>query len=207
MLEARHIAGDSDLSSLSDRRCPSAVAHRNRFALRRTRRTRPGALAAQRSDRPPRRARPEERSRRPARRATAQRAGDRATRRRLSEPLVGLADRLAGRGASGAAQRAHRTASRVAAAAANCCWPSTPTRSARRCTSATDSTWRACSATPPAPSATTSTPGCARRPTRLPRRGLAAFRRPVRRPLDEGVIEFAGEVILARDARPERTPD
>src|SRR3954451_11770935 len=38
----------------------------------------------------------------------------------------------------------------------------------------------------------------------LPRRGIAAFRRPVRRPLDEGVIEVAGEVILARDARPER---
>ena len=36
--------------------------------------------------------------------------------------------------------------------------------------------------------------------------GLAALRRPVRRPLDEGVIEFAGEVILARDARPERDP-
>jgi [protein-PII] uridylyltransferase len=28
----------------------------------------------------------------------------------------------------------------------------------------------------------------------------------VRRPLDEGVIEFSGEVILARDARPERDP-
>jgi [protein-PII] uridylyltransferase len=40
----------------------------------------------------------------------------------------------------------------------------------------------------------------------LPRRGFAAFRRPVRRPLDEGVIEFGGEVILARDARPERDP-
>lgn len=40
----------------------------------------------------------------------------------------------------------------------------------------------------------------------IPRRGLAALRRPVRRPLDEGVIEFAGEVILARDARPERDP-
>lgn len=40
----------------------------------------------------------------------------------------------------------------------------------------------------------------------LPRRGLSALRRPVRRPLDEGVIEFAGEVILARDARPERDP-
>ena len=38
----------------------------------------------------------------------------------------------------------------------------------------------------------------------LPRRGLAALRRPVRRPLDEGVVEFGGEVVLARDARPER---
>ncbi|GJF10973.1 bifunctional uridylyltransferase/uridylyl-removing enzyme [Mycolicibacterium cyprinidarum] len=40
----------------------------------------------------------------------------------------------------------------------------------------------------------------------VPRRGLSAFRRPVRRPIDEGVIEFNGEVILARDARPERDP-
>ncbi|MGB3484228.1 MAG: [protein-PII] uridylyltransferase [Mycobacterium sp.] len=40
----------------------------------------------------------------------------------------------------------------------------------------------------------------------LPRRGFAALRRPVRRPLDEGVVEFNGEVILARDARPERDP-
>lgn len=40
----------------------------------------------------------------------------------------------------------------------------------------------------------------------LPRRGFAALRRPVRRPLDEGVVEYAGEVILARDARPERDP-
>lgn len=40
----------------------------------------------------------------------------------------------------------------------------------------------------------------------LPRRGFAAFRRPTRRPLDEGVVEFGGEVVLARDARPERDP-
>jgi [protein-PII] uridylyltransferase len=40
----------------------------------------------------------------------------------------------------------------------------------------------------------------------LPRRGLSALRRPVRRPLDEGVVEFGGEVILARDARPQRDP-
>jgi [protein-PII] uridylyltransferase len=40
----------------------------------------------------------------------------------------------------------------------------------------------------------------------LPKRGLSVLRRPTRRPLDEGVVEFAGEVILARDARPERDP-
>jgi [protein-PII] uridylyltransferase len=40
----------------------------------------------------------------------------------------------------------------------------------------------------------------------LPRKGLSALRRPVRRPLDEGVLEFNGEIILARDARPERDP-
>ena len=40
----------------------------------------------------------------------------------------------------------------------------------------------------------------------LPRRGLAALRRPMRRPLDEGVVEQSGEVILARDARPQRDP-
>ncbi len=40
----------------------------------------------------------------------------------------------------------------------------------------------------------------------LPKRGLSVLRRPTRRPLDEGVVELAGEVILARDARPERDP-
>lgn len=40
----------------------------------------------------------------------------------------------------------------------------------------------------------------------LPRRGLSALRRPVRRPIDEGVVEFNGEVILARDARAQRDP-
>jgi len=40
----------------------------------------------------------------------------------------------------------------------------------------------------------------------LPRRGLSALRRPVRRPIDEGVVEQSGEVVLARDARPQRDP-
>ena len=40
----------------------------------------------------------------------------------------------------------------------------------------------------------------------LPRRRFSISRRPARRPIDEGVLEFNGEVILARDARPERDP-
>ncbi|MFZ4372940.1 MAG: [protein-PII] uridylyltransferase [Mycobacterium sp.] len=40
----------------------------------------------------------------------------------------------------------------------------------------------------------------------LPRRGLSALRRPARRPLDEGVVEFGGEVVLARNAKPQRDP-
>ncbi|MDG3011017.1 [protein-PII] uridylyltransferase [Rhodococcus sp. D2-41] len=41
----------------------------------------------------------------------------------------------------------------------------------------------------------------------LPRSGLGRLRTlPVRRPLDEGVVEHAGEVVLARDARPDRDP-
>ncbi|ORW96256.1 protein-PII uridylyltransferase [Mycobacterium sp. IEC1808] len=38
----------------------------------------------------------------------------------------------------------------------------------------------------------------------LPRRGVSSLvRRPRRRPLDEGVVEYAGEIVLARDAAPE----
>jgi [protein-PII] uridylyltransferase len=41
----------------------------------------------------------------------------------------------------------------------------------------------------------------------LPRRGISALvRRPKRRPLDEGVVEYAGEIVLARDAQPEHDP-
>jgi [protein-PII] uridylyltransferase len=41
----------------------------------------------------------------------------------------------------------------------------------------------------------------------LPKRGLSALRRaPVRRPLDEGVVEHAGEVALARDAAAGKDP-
>ena len=40
----------------------------------------------------------------------------------------------------------------------------------------------------------------------LPRRGISAMRRRQRRPLDEGVVEYAGEIVLARDARPQNDP-
>jgi [protein-PII] uridylyltransferase len=40
----------------------------------------------------------------------------------------------------------------------------------------------------------------------LPRRGISAIRRRPRRPLDEGVVEYAGEIVLARNARPESDP-
>jgi [protein-PII] uridylyltransferase len=40
----------------------------------------------------------------------------------------------------------------------------------------------------------------------LPRRGMSAIRRRPRRPLDEGVVEYAGEIVLARDARPQSDP-
>ncbi|MFZ1177371.1 MAG: [protein-PII] uridylyltransferase, partial [Mycobacterium sp.] len=39
----------------------------------------------------------------------------------------------------------------------------------------------------------------------LPRRGISALvRRPKRRPLNEGVVEYAGEIVLAREAAPGR---
>lgn len=41
----------------------------------------------------------------------------------------------------------------------------------------------------------------------LPRRGITALvRRPKRRPLDEGVVEYDGEIVLAREAQPEHDP-
>jgi [protein-PII] uridylyltransferase len=48
---------------------------------------------------------------------------------------------------------------------------------------------------------------CATAENALPRRGVSALvRRPKRRPLDEGVVEYAGEIVLARDAQPQTDP-
>jgi [protein-PII] uridylyltransferase len=41
----------------------------------------------------------------------------------------------------------------------------------------------------------------------LPRRGISALvRRPRRRPLDEGVVEYDGEIVLAREVQPQSDP-
>jgi [protein-PII] uridylyltransferase len=41
----------------------------------------------------------------------------------------------------------------------------------------------------------------------LPRRGISALvRRPKRRPLNEGVVEYDGEIVLAREVQPETDP-
>ncbi len=110
MLEARHIAGDSDLSSLliggARRQWRTGIASRFDELVEHTK------ARWQRSGQIAHRAEPDlkMRPRRPARRSTAQRPGDRATRRRLSQPIAGLADRNARRGSPRTAQRPHRTA-------------------------------------------------------------------------------------------------
>ena len=75
-----------------------------------------------------------------------------------------------------------------------------------RCASATGSTWPGCSPTPRGPSATTSTQAFARRPTRY---RAAVWPRCAGRYADRSTKASSssnGEVILARDARPERDP-
>ncbi len=109
MLEARHIAGDAELSQLLIGGGATAMADRNRYPFRGTRRAHPGALAAQRADCAPRGTGPQMRSGRAARRSAAECVGDRPTGGRVPEPLAGVADRLTRRRAPRAAQRAHRT--------------------------------------------------------------------------------------------------
>ena len=110
MLEARHIAGDADLSALliggARRQWRTGIASRFDELVEHTQ------PRWQRSGQIAHRAEPDlkKRPRRAARRPAAQRAGDRPAGRRLPEPVAGVADRDARRGAPGAAQRAHRTA-------------------------------------------------------------------------------------------------
>ena len=182
------------------------MADRNRFALRRTGRAHPGAVAAQRRDRPPRRARPQVRTGRPARRSTAQRAGDRAAGRRLSQPIAGVSDRDAGRRAPDAARRAHRAAPQCPGVAGSCCWPSTPTKSVRRCASVTGSTWPACSPTPRRTISYYVDAGCARPPMHCRDGARRVSPAGAPRRSTKAWSSSGGEVMLARDARPERDP-
>ena len=111
------------------------------------------------------------------------------------------------RGARPAAGRAHRAAPPGRAGPATCCAPRTPTRW-RRALEIGDrfELARALSGAARAV-AFAAEVGLRSARTALPRRGLAALRRPpVRRPLDGGVVEHAGEVALARDAAAARDP-
>ncbi len=92
-------------------------------------------------------------------------------------------------------------------APATSCAPRTPTRWRRCWRSATGSTWpRALSGAARA-IAFAAEVGLRSARSALPRRGLAALRRPpVRRPLAAGVVEHLGEVALARDAAAARDP-
>ena len=88
------------------------------------------------------------------------------------------------------------------------CGRRTPTRSVPHCGSVTGSIWRARSAKSARTISYAVDVGSAdRRRTPCPGEGLSRLRRsPVRRPLDEGVVEHAGEVVLARDAGPSKDP-
>ena len=205
MLEARHIAGDADLSSLlvggARRQWRTGIASRFDELVEHTQ------ARWQRSGQIAHRAEPDLKCGRGGLRdvqllnalAIAQLADV------YPSPSLGVADGIARRCASGAAERAHRTAPGVGrgrelllAQYADEIGAALAHRRPIR----------------PGPHAQRRGPHdqllrrrrSAYRGQRVAAPRFAALRRPVRRPLDEGVIEFAGEVILARDARPERDP-
>ena len=206
MLEARHIAGDSDLSSLliggARRQWRTGIASRFDELVEHTQ------ARWQRSGQIAHRAEPDLKSGRGGLRdvqllnalAIAQLA-DVYPSRSLASPTGITRWR-----ASGAAERAHRTAPGVRPR------PRTADGPVRRRDRRGAADRRPIRPGPHAQSDAARTisyyvdAGLRTAGNALPRRGFAALRRPVRRPLDEGVIEFAGEVILARDARPERDP-
>ena len=70
-----------------------------------------------------------------------------------------------------------------------------------------DSPWRACLSNAGRTIAFHSETGLRTAQNALPRRGISALvRRPKRRPLDEGVHEYDGEIVLAREAQPDKDP-
>ncbi len=165
MLEVRHIAGDSDLSSLlvagARRQWRTGIASRFDELVEHTQQR------WQRSGEIAHRAEPD---------LKCGRGGLRDVQLLNALAIAQLADVYPSQSLASPTGRSARRTWRCSTYAPNCtgspavavnsCWPSSPTRSARHCASVTDSTWRACSPTPPAPSASTSTPGCALRPTR-----------------------------------------
>ncbi len=171
--------------------CPSPVAHRNRLALRRTRRTHPAAVAAQRPDRPPCRAGPQDAAAvvcatcscstrwRSPNWPTSTPAG-RWPRRpkhsaRRTSPCSTFAPSCTGCPGRGRELLLAQHADEIGAALRigdRFDLARMLSDAARTVSFYVDAGLRTAA-------------------NALPRRGLAAFRRPVRRPLDEGVIEFA----------------
>ena len=155
----------------ADRRGAAAVAHRNPFADRRTRRDDAGALAALRPDLQPRRARSQVGPRRPARRPTVwtRWRSPSSSTATASATRTCLRVRWTVRTAPCSTCAPNCTGCRAAGAIS--CWPSSATRSAPPWGSVTDSPCRACCPTPGGPSATTPKPGFG--PPSTPCRGAA----------------------------------
>ena len=180
------------------------MAHRNSVPVRRTRRDDARPLAALRADLAPRRARPEIGSRRPARRPVARRAGAspssstatawpaRTCRRaRWTTPTCTLLNvrtelhRVSGRGHD---LLLAQYADEISAAL----------HVGDRFDLGAHAVRRGPHYRLPLDT------GLRTAANALPRRGMSALvRRPKRRPLDEGVVEYAGEIVLAREAAPD----
>lgn len=87
-----------------------------------------------------------------------------------------------------------------------CCWPSTRTTSVRPCALVTDSIWHGCCLDADRTIVYHAEVVLRTIVNALLRRGISSWRRPKRRSLDESVVEFAGEILLARSAQPEDGP-
>ena len=178
MLDARHIVGDEELSRLLIGGALRQWRSRN-SRPRSTNSSRDAPGRWQRSGEIAHRAEPDLKNGRGGLRDVQ--LLDALAMAQLTDAVPGLASRRArwrARGRPpGACSTCAPSCTGCPAAAATNCGHRTPTRSAPRCASATASTWRARSATPHAPSATTSTSGCAPPATRCRARACPRLRR------------------------------